>query len=265
MRIMQQQNYSPKIYNPSFGSTTKFYKTSDGKEIGNFSWTFREDLNWDDFAEFEIENFKNKDKVNIVQFASSDGSEGYTQIISLLENKKNNNVNKFFPIHAYDIDDHIVTKAQSGYLNINDKDLQRFKNHSIPFQKYFARQDKFSELNNQNIKYHQYNINSVIGLTESFKVSNVLTDKIKFQIGDMFEILPSIKDDSNTVILCRNILGYFMDEPNVIKNFINNANDVLKKGSLFVTGSTDTSLTEIEDYMKKNNFLKMMENVFMKT
>ncbi len=51
--------------------------------MANITCTFRIDLDWADFAKLEIENFKHKDKVNIIQFASSDGSEAYTQIIVL--------------------------------------------------------------------------------------------------------------------------------------------------------------------------------------
>lgn len=259
------------IYNPlmlqrkiSFGSTDRFYKTDSGKEIGNNTWLFREDLSWKDLAEFEISNFKNKDRVNIIQFASSDGSEGYTQIISLLENSKRKDVSKFFPIQAYDIDDLITAKARSGQISLSAKDMAKFRSNSIQWSEYFIRKhSKFIPADTYQ-KILQANPDEIFGPLESFRVSDKLRDKITFKIGNMFEILPNIKDNSNTIILCRNILGYFQDEPEKIEEFIKTASKVLKNGSLLVIGKLDTDLTNIDSILQKNSFLKMQKNVYVK-
>lgn len=73
------------LYNkrPSFRSMSCDYKLN-GQEMGLYTWMFRDDVNWRKLALLESVNFSNKDKVNIIQFAPSDGSEGYTQILSLL-------------------------------------------------------------------------------------------------------------------------------------------------------------------------------------
>lgn len=265
MKIMPVYVYNTKTQRSvSFSSTDRFYRTDAGKEIGNNTWMFREDLNWRAFADFQISHFKDKEKVNIIQFASSDGSEGYTQIISLLENSKRKDVSKFFPIQAYDIDDFIIAKVRSGEISLGDKDIARLRSNSIQRSKYFIR--KPSEFMPDDIykRILQINPDEIFGSMESFKVSDKLRDKIIFKQGDMFNLLPKIKDDSNTVLLCRNILGYFYEEPEKIEAFIKAASNVLKKGSVFAIGDLDTYLSNIEQILSKNSFLKMQNNVYIK-
>lgn len=264
MKILPIYNSHTMQRHISFGSTDRFYKTDSGKEFGNNTWLFREDISWTDLAEFEISHFKDKDKVNIIQFAASDGSEGYTQIISLLENSKRKDVSKFFPIRAYDINDFIVSKARSGKISLSGRDIGKLRSNSIQRAKYFIRKPSAYMSDDIYQKILQTNPDEIFGPLESFKVSDKLRDKITFNIGDMFEILPNIKDNSNTIILCRNILGYFHDEPEKIEEFIKTASKVLKKGSVFVIGKHDTDLTNIDQILNKNSFLKMQNNVYLK-
>lgn len=262
MRISSNYTFTPKTVKPSFGSTDRYYKTPEGKEIGNNTWVFRDDLDWKKVTQFEIGHFKKKKKVNIIQFAASDGSEGYTKIISLLENRNRHKVDKFFPIMAYDIDDHIMSKAQSGYLGISQKDLERFKTHCVEFSKYFTRKKEYTDPNGKYYRYIQSHPDMLLSPLEPFKVSDILTNKIKFELGDMFKILPTIKDDSNTILMCRNILGYF--DNHIIQNFIEEAGKVLKTGSLFEVGFLEATTHNFEKMMNRNSFMKIMKNVFMK-
>ena len=102
IQTINYQQYPNKF---SFGSCARFYTTTNGDEFGTNSWFFRDDIEWKRLAKYEKNHFCNINRVNIIQFASSDGSEAYTQIISLLENYPNKNSDKFFPIKAYDIDE----------------------------------------------------------------------------------------------------------------------------------------------------------------
>ena len=265
MKIITAYTWSANTKKPvSFGSTDRYYKTSTGKEIGNNTWLFRGDIKWQNLAEFEISNFRHKDKVNIIQFASSDGSEGYTQIMALLENKKQKDVSKFFQIQAYDIDDFIIKKAASGEISLAEKDTLQLKKHSIDISKYFTRAPFPFNLTDSQIQTLENNPYKIIGPRDVFKVSETLKSKISFNKGDMFKILPEIKDDSNTIVLCRNILGYFHDEPNILKDFINTAERVLKQGSLFIIGNLDCEITNVESLLLKDSFIKIMKNVFLK-
>ena len=77
----------------------------------------------------------------------------------------------------------------------------------------------------------------------------------------MFDILVHLEDDSNTVLMCRNVLGYFSDR--VIKNTVEMVSRKLKKDSLFIIGKIDTD-SWIKNYLKANNFREIIKNVFLK-
>ncbi len=265
---MPKTCYTP-ISSVNFGSTDRFYiDQKSKKEIGNNTWIFREDLEWKNFTKFLISNFRNKDKVNIIQFASSDGSEGYSLILSLLENDKRKDTSKFFPIKAFDIDDYIISKARRGKLSLSQDDISNFELHSIPVLKYFKRVippyiRPDYPLYIDVVKDYA-NSTNIIGPREDFLVSDNIKNKINFEIGDMFKIAPNIKDNSDTIIMCRNILGYFHDEPEKIKSFVDEISKTLKTGSIFVIGDLDTSLTHIDKYLTKESFIKIMKNVYLK-
>ena len=71
-----------------------------------------------------------------------------------------------------------------------------------------------------------------------------------------------MEDNSNTILMCRNILGYF--DENKIEEFIKMVGQKLKKDSLFLIGEHDTRISFIERYLGENGFTKVMKHVFKK-
>lgn len=232
-------------YQPQFKSSSSFYKTETGKEIGTFTWFFRNDLLWDDFTKFQLEHFKDKKNVNVIQFGASDGTEAYTYIISMLETD-NEAAEKFFPLKAYDINDSMVRVTKSGYIHIYPDDETKMAAKGIGWRKYFRRPET---------EPYQYVASTL------YSPKSRLNERVDFMQGDMFKLLPNIKDESNTVLLCRNCLGYF---PESIEQFIKTAAQVLKKDSLFVIGLLEKDEPYFEEVMHMNNFQKVMQNVFKK-
>ncbi len=237
-----------------FCSNTRVYKAEDGNPVGTYTRLFRADLDWEKFTDFMVKHFKDKENVQFIQFASSDGSEAYTQIISLLE--KHNNTDKFFPIKAYDIDEEICNASKSGLLNLNITDKSKFDEHGIDFKKYFQKSDKELNIDGDTLKDTDLQIKP----SKTFKVSKTLTDRVKFQNADMFDILRKHKDNSNTVIMCRNVLFFLSDRE--IDHFTTLAACKLKKGSLFITGEHDTKINEI---LETKGFIRVMPNVYMQS
>ncbi len=232
-------------YQPQFKSSSSFYTTETGKEIGTFTWFFRNDLPWESFTKYQLEHFKNKENVNIIQFGASDGTEAYTYIISLIEHSPEE-AEKFFPIKSYDIKDTMVKIAKNGYIHIYPGDEIQMDSKGIGWKKYFKRPE---------IEPRQYYT------TALYSAKPKLKNRVDFMQGDMFELLPKIQDNSNTIIMCRNCLGYF---PEKIEQFIQTAAQVLKKDSLFVIGLLEQDEAFLEDVFRKNNFQKVMQNVFKK-
>lgn len=251
-------NYSPykSNINPAFKSNGRQYLTKGGISMLTVTCPFRNDINWTDFAKYEIENFKNKNKVNIIQLGASDGSEAYTQIISLLENGDYSTVKKFFPIMAYDIDDTIVNIARTKLLNLNGVDESEIADNCNNFHKYFSKSGTRLKIPN-NLYEHFKSFNSIY---TTYKVAPILTNNVCFHKGDIFQLVPNIKDDSNTIVLCRNMLAYF--SPNKIEKVVAALSQNLKSSSLVVTGKLEERLVNF--YIREYGFEEVMKNVFRK-
>lgn len=245
----------------SFASNTRFYRTDRGREIGTNSWLFRDDIDWKKLAAFEKEHFKNKDRVNIVQFACSDGSESYTKLITLFEDGKQSS-QKFLPIAAYDIDYEIIKAAKSGYINLTERDFFRAKINSCQAEKYFKKTNYQLNIPNEAMGIMLAASNNYIS-PKAYKVVDELTSNVKFEQADMYDILENLDDDSNTILICRNILGYFPSYE--IKDFIGLVSQKLKKDSILIIGKLDTENTGIYNYLKTNNFEEIMPLVYRKT
>ena len=240
---------APAAYpNRSFRSNTGFYKLANGNSIGTYTKMFRADLNWEKFTDFIVKYFGNKSKVQFLQFASSDGSEAYTQIISLLERFRN--IRKFFPIKAYDINESIYKTAKSGIINISKTDIKKFTERNININKYFQPAGKTIFIQNDTLQN-----------AAPYKAAPGLTNNVIFNCRDMKDVLSGHKDNSNTIIMCRNMLCYLSDTE--IDNYITLAAYKLNKGSLFVIGETDTG--RVEKYLNSNGFKKIMPNVYQYT
>lgn len=243
-------NFNP-ITKPVFTSNARRYNDSFGDTLGCNTWFFRDDVNWRELTEYELEHFKNKEKVNIIMFAASDGSEAYTKIISLLE-KGYDKVKKFFPIKAYDIDNVILKAAQSGLIKTTMIDRIELQMHCSHYEKYFERTDDRLEISND--------ISS--NPTKILKAKGDLTKRVEFKYGDMFQKIKEINDNSDTILMCRNILGYFTNDK--IESFVELAKNALKSGSLFVVGDHDSVLYNMEEIMEKFNFKQVIKNVYKK-
>ena len=239
------------IHNITFQSNGRRYKNSAGEDFGCYTRLFRDDLEWDKLAKYEVDHFKDKDKVNIVMFAASDGSEAYSKIISLFESAKNC-VKKFFPIKAYDIDDEIVNTAKSGYIKASENDVFEIMSRAENIDDYFSKTDKNIEIEGD----------AIAKRFKTIKAQDKLTSNVNFNKGDMFQEITKIKDESNTILMCRNILGYFLNDK--MEEFVKLASDFLKKGSLFVIGNYDREHMNIDELIKKHNFENVFKNVYKK-
>ncbi len=239
--------------NPTFSSTGRFYKAKDGDEFGCNSWLFREDMDWKRLANYEIEHFKDKESVNTLMFAASDGSEAYTNIISIYENSKDKtDTTKFFPIMAYDLDDEIVKVANSGYLKTCLSDRMQLQTEIENYEDYFEKTDKKLEIAGD----------KGLQSEKTLKVKEILTKNVNFHQGNMFEKIKELKDNSNTILLCRNILGYFLDDK--IEEFIQTASKFLKSGSLFAIGDHDSRFFDIKSCMEHFGFKEVFKNLYEK-
>ena len=119
--------------------------------------------------------------------------------------------------------------------------------------------DKYFKINNEKL-----NIENDIKIksSDTYIVNRLLTDNINFEVGDMFKEVEKIEDNSNTVLFCRNSLGYF--EKPQIEEFIKKVNDKLNKNSLFVVGKMETTCMSFMNAIKESGFKEIIPCVFKK-
>ena len=108
----------------NFGSNIRTYTRRDANNCNVSCYTsmFRNDIQWEKFADFLHSKYKDVENVNIINGACSDGSEAYSLAISLINADKEKS-KKFFPINAFDIDKQILDCGINGYIYLNYEEL----------------------------------------------------------------------------------------------------------------------------------------------
>lgn len=208
----------------------------------NTTLFFRHDLNfarkpeyktsdtWIGFRKTIADYFENTPKVNVYDFASSDGSEAYSLITCLIDELGEKGAQKFFPIQAYDIDSAMVEQAKSGEIPCNIDDIRRINENlkQMPFYLYF--------------NFEDYNGS----LPYLFIATDRLKQKVNFNLADIQSTIKNIQP-SNSLILCRNFWPYLSKEDR--DKTIFELSQKLDDSSLVVIGSFDNSQT-INQFLK---------------
>ena len=200
------------LYKPNFTSTTRttYFSDSEGEFVlptydrklgirissdirmvcSNSTNFFRRDLDWQSIGKIFNQQFP-KGKVNIHDFACSDGSETYSLIIALIEQLGEKQASRFFPIQASDVDPEIIRMAQSGKIMATDEDIFKIENmiKNGKIEKYF------------NITRLGYNKNIL-------SAKEILTKNVIFKQASITKGLDEVQKDENNIILARNFWKY---------------------------------------------------------
>ena len=189
----------------------------------NSTKLFRNDMDWDGFANLLIRKYKQSPKVNIYCYACSDGSEPYSLAIKLLEMGKKNKVDveRFFPIIAKDIDEKMIKMASNGFLPALAEDENLLKK----YPKYF---EKTCNLPSRDLRSDFI-----------WKVKPELRNRVVFQNADINQDICNIEPE-NSVVLARNFWFYLADDA-VRLSLAKKISSVLDKNSMVVIGGLDTA------------------------
>jgi len=235
MRINSLNNYQYNN-NPSFGLYIRTVKDTEANRVKNANFTlfFRDDLKWNKFIEYIDEKYKDTDKVNIYNYASSIGSEAYTMAMLLLENN-GEKADKYFPIIAKDCDSHVIDIAQSGLISIHPEEEININNTTDKkFEKYFTI--------DRNVRF-SYDKDKETELNA--KVNNILKNKVRFECADITQDYKSIKKD-NSIVMCRNFWPYLEDN-DTRRRLVKNLYNQLGNSSLLVIGAYDNKYFPINE------------------
>lgn len=182
-------------YNRKLQNSVSFSTKSDVRMIASNSTNFfRRDLDWKSIGGIFNKQFP-KGKVNVYDFACSDGSEAFSLVITLIEQLGEKKAQRFFPIIASDIDEEIINMATSGRIRATHDDI-------------FAMQNIIKD----------GNIKKYFGVTElgggEFLLSpkEILTKNIIFKKQGISRGLDEVQKDENNIILARNFWKYLSRE-----------------------------------------------------
>lgn len=224
------------------------FKSFGNKYVHTTTNLFREDFDWTNLARYISYHFADKSKVNAYSLACSDGSEAYTYAISLIE-EVGQNFSKYFPIKAFDIDYETIDYAKSGRINVYGGEFNVVKKLGIDLKKYFI--NPFLPKQYSNDEMYLY-INSA-----SYEPTKELRSCVEFNQSDILTELKKIKDDGNSVVMCRNVMPYL--SPEYVDEIVQTAKENLKEGSLFITGDYDHRC-DIEEKLFNNGFYRPFIN-----
>ena len=136
-----------------------------------------------------------KGKVNVYDFACSDGSEAYSLVIALIEQLGEKKAQRFFPIVASDIDSEIINMATSGKIMATQDDI-------------FAMQNVIKD---ENIKKY-FGVTELGGGQYLLSPKEILTKNIVFKREGVSSGLDRVQKEENNIILARNFWKYLSRE-----------------------------------------------------
>ena len=183
--------------------TTATYNENDRENTtkmvySNRTFFFRKDLPWQSLAMYISKQFREVDKVNVYNFACSDGSEAYSLAIALIMRYGEEGAKKFFPIRASDIDKNIIEQAQKGIIKATSMDMVKLESNIFKpktIQDFFEVERNFE---NNDFPY-------------TLHPKKILTDNVEFKCESIEQGLDDV-EKSNSLILARNFWRYLSAE-----------------------------------------------------
>lgn len=260
--ITENQNI---ITKPFYDKSCDFLGFTYGKILASNSTDFfRRDLPWNTLGKTLDELFPENKKVNVFNFACSDGSEPYSLAICLIEQLGEKKAKRFFPINASDIDSKIIPTVKHNKISATKEDIEAINemtNNNI--EKYFDVEYKKAKT-----------ITNSKGAIEFKDEKYILTPKkilkknVEFKCKDFYNGLDDLKS-TNNLVLCRNFWGY-LKEDEIIK-CAKKLYEKLDDSSIVLIGDfdldnsyvpkflTELGIDSVTDIWKEENILKKHE------
>ena len=230
-----------KDYKPNFASNWRTVKDEFGKvRYKNNTEFFRIDLNWNKFTDMLIEKYKHTDKVNIYNYACSEGAEPFSLAMLLIKKLGKEKAQKFFPIIASDIDEEILKNPKQGIIKVSSGDIFLIK------RKLGNDYSKFIDLDNK-FKYSS----KFKDILCNGKITPILEDTIVFDTKDITKDFVNIKKD-NSIVFCRNFWPYLSKNDQL--SLSANLSERLGNNSLCVIGSYDKRKLNMIKTFKSQGF-----------
>lgn len=230
-------------YSPSFKTNDRVVKALDSSvKWRNTTNFFRPDLRWNEMVEYFVKKYKNVDKVRVICYACSDGSEPTSLAMKFID-RLGKKADKFFPIMAKDIDPDIIKKANSGKISIEHCDFDLI-----------AGRLRKSVTNYLTIPPLLPTMHSV-----EATVNPQVRDSIHYTVADVRNDIDTIPEE-NTIVFARNFWPYLRDKDEVFRQ-IQTLSQKLKQNGTLVIGNFDT-FANIHEALFCTGFRETLPNVY---
>lgn len=235
-----QTQQKQRVQHPSFGAFERdvFVKQNSFLQRlshRNNTYLFRTDLYWPGLIDYLVEKYKDVDKVNVYNYACSNGLEAYSFLMELFGRHDEETADKFTPIIAKDYDSFVINLANQRLVEITDEEKQRINNHTYGHFKDFFRK-------NSTIK-------------DKYSPTEKLTSRVVFEVGDITKEFNDIKKD-NTIVFARNFWPYL--SPADRKWTLQKIAKQLGENSILIVGDYDDTCTygdfELDEFLHKIGF-----------
>ena len=239
-------NMQPTGRQPSFTSLTRTVRDEHGRlKYRNTTNFFRNDLDWQNFADFVAEKYKMVNKVNVVCYACSDGSEPLS-LLMLFKEKFPNGGKKFLPIVAKDIDKTVIESAKGDFINMDYHDERAINNYTAGrFRNYFVP------------PVRGFDVDPVL-----VKKQAILKEGISYATADITKDINSVPVN-NTILFCKNFWPYLEDNKQR-QQLVENIKNRLQRNCLVVIGNFDR-VVDTHVMLSKAGFRRVMNltNVYV--
>lgn len=206
----------------------------------NTTMFFRDDIKWDLFINGIINKFKNAGKVNIYDYACSDGSEAYTLAMLLIKKLGKEKAQKFFPIKASDIDEEILKNPKNRIVNLSSGDMCLIEWEMGDKTKDFIKFDRIF----QDGKYCKGEVMPLLQETVVFENKNIVDD------------IKNVKND-NSIIMCRNFWPYLLKSER--EKLVDDIASKLGDNSICIVGDFDNQCN-LKSYFSDRNCINPLDN-----
>ena len=178
---------------------------------------------WDSLVQYIGQKYANTPKVNVYNYACSDGSEPLSLLASLMTNFSENFCKKFGIIQARDYDKEAIKNAKKGIYNVYQNEFERIQKCTKHREK-----DFFNILDNSFNSEKNY-------ITYKISPKEILTSKINFKVANILKDYKNIKKN-NSIVSAKNFWPYLKKDIPVL---VENLSKQMGENSLLILGDFD--------------------------
>lgn len=238
--IMQIRNTIGNYYNPAFKHWYSTYERNLDNGFMNDTFTYRDEAWWRRFGTFVNEFFKDSTKVNVYNWACSDGEETATFIMQMFSNFPDA-AEKFTPVYAKDYDPVAIEMAKKYVLPLDIEEIYKvnyFTNNNLDEFLTNIPDDckRLIKMSWLEFNKHVFRCQELKENVYQAKLNEKYAQHIDYKVSDIFEDYNKINPKESLVII-RNLL-YGLNKIH-LNSLLENLSNQMQEKSVLAVGKND--------------------------